>query len=134
MLSATPTNDSWAINTWLSKRRGAAVPLRERSLEIFGDEKFLETRVSGPLFAPGRLTLALLETYLCWPPVERVNLGPGDWLLVENFTTYHSIATRAQEFGSTGRSSGAPVTASPPGWRRWQPSPRCRRGCTTSAT
>lgn len=92
-----------AINAWLSKRRGATVPLRERSLEIFGDEKLLETRVSGPLFAPGRLTLDLLETYLCWPPVERVNLGPGDWLLVENFTTYHSIATRAQELGFDGQ-------------------------------
>jgi hypothetical protein len=86
-----------AINTWLSKRRGALVPLRERSLEIFNDEKLLETRISGPLFTPGRLTLDLLETYLCWPPVERLNCGPGDWLIVENYTTYHSLAQRAGE-------------------------------------
>lgn len=92
-----------AINTWLSKRRGTVVPLRERSLEIFGDEKLLETRVSGPLFTPHRLTLGLLETYLCWPPVERVNLGAGDWLLVENFTTYHSLANRARELGFDGQ-------------------------------
>jgi hypothetical protein len=92
-----------AINTWLSKRRGMPAPLRERSLEIFGDEKLLETRISGPLLAPRRLTLDLLETYLCWPPVERVDLGPGDWLIVENYTTYHSLAQRAGELGFDGQ-------------------------------
>lgn len=92
-----------AINTWLSKRRGVSVPLRERSLEIFGDEKLIETRISGPLFASGRLTLDLLETYLCWPPVERVELGPGDWLIVENYTTYHSLARRASELKFDGQ-------------------------------
>jgi Uncharacterized protein conserved in bacteria C-term(DUF2220) len=92
-----------AVNAWLSKRRGMPVPLRERSLEIFGDEKLLETRISGPLFAPGRLTLDLLETYLCWPPVERLYLGPGDWLIVENYTTYHSLARRAGELGFDGQ-------------------------------
>ncbi|SDE61697.1 hypothetical protein SAMN04488581_4363 [Mycolicibacterium neoaurum] len=91
------------INAWLSRRRGASVPLRERSLQIFGDEKLLETRVSGPLFAPGRLTLALLQTYLCWPPVQRIDLGAGDWLIVENFTTYHSIGRRAAELGFVGQ-------------------------------
>lgn len=92
-----------AINTWLSKRRGMPVPLRERSLEIFGDEKLIETRISGPLFASGRLTLDLLETYLCWPPVERMEFGPGDWLIVENYTTYHSLAQRAGELGFDGQ-------------------------------
>lgn len=48
------------INAWLSRRRGVQVPLRERSLQIFDDEKLLETRVSRPLFAPDRLTLDLL--------------------------------------------------------------------------
>ncbi|HYB37040.1 MAG TPA: hypothetical protein VEF72_15670 [Mycobacterium sp.] len=41
------------------------IPMRERSLDIFGDEKLLETRINGPLFRPGRLTFALLETYPC---------------------------------------------------------------------
>jgi Wadjet anti plasmid transformation system JetA-like protein len=92
-----------AINSWLSKRRGVPVPLRERSLEIFGDEKLLETRITGPLFAPGRLTLDLLQTYLCWPPVERLDCGPGDWLIVENYTTYHSLAQRARQLGFDGQ-------------------------------
>ena len=103
--------DQWfltAINSWLSNRRGMPVPLRERSLEIFHDEKLLETRISGPLFSPTRLTLDLLQSYLCWPPVERLDCGPGDWLIVENYTTYHSLARRARELGFDGRSSGAP--------------------------
>ncbi|MGH3640827.1 MAG: Wadjet anti-phage system protein JetD domain-containing protein [Mycobacterium sp.] len=78
------------------------MPLRERSLEIFGDEKLLETRVSGPLFEPGRLTLDLLQTYLCWPTVERFTYGTGDWLIVENYTTYHSLGGRARELGFDG--------------------------------
>jgi hypothetical protein len=90
------------INSWLSRRRGIAVPLRERSLEIFGDEKLLETRVSGPLFGPDRLTLDMLQTYLCWPTVERFTYGPGDWLIVENYTTYHSLGRRARELGFDG--------------------------------
>ncbi|WP_081247259.1 Wadjet anti-phage system protein JetD domain-containing protein [Mycobacterium avium] len=91
------------INVWLSKRRGTKIPLRERSLEIFGDEKLLETRISSSLFSHGRLTLDLLQTYLCWPPVERLNSGPGDWLIVENYTTYHSLTQRARELGFDGQ-------------------------------
>lgn len=91
------------INAWLSRRRGCAVPLRERSLEIFGDEKLLETKISGPLFGADRLTLDLLQTYLCWPTVERFNYGPGDWLIVENYTTYHSLGQRARELGFDGQ-------------------------------
>lgn len=92
-----------AINTWLPQRRGLDVPLRERSLEIFGDEKYLEIWVSGPLFAHGRLSLELLQTYLCWPQVERLNLGAGYWLIVENYTTYHCLALRAAELGFDGQ-------------------------------
>ena len=79
------------------------IPMRERSLDIFGDEKLLETRINGPLFRPGRLTFALLETYPCWPPVQQTVCGPGDWLIVENYTTYHSISTRARQLGFAGR-------------------------------
>jgi Uncharacterized protein conserved in bacteria C-term(DUF2220) len=92
-----------AINGWLPSRRGVYVPLRERSLEIFGDEKLLETRVTGPLFGPARLTLDLLQTYQCWPNVERTGAGPGDWLIVENYTTYHSLGCRAAELGFDGQ-------------------------------
>lgn len=92
-----------AINSWLPSRRGVYVPLRERSLEIFGDEKLLETRINGPLFGPARLTLDQLQTYQCWPNVERTGTGPGDWLIVENYTTYHSLGCRAAELGFDGQ-------------------------------
>ena len=92
-----------AINAWLPNRRGVVVPLRERSLEIFGDEKVLEGWVLGPLFGPGRLSFRLLECEPCWPPVEQRVFGPGDWLLVENYTTYVSIARTAARQGFTGR-------------------------------
>jgi hypothetical protein len=53
------------VNRWLPHRRGTVVPLRERSLEVFGDEKALERRMLGPLFEPGRLSFELLECEPC---------------------------------------------------------------------
>lgn len=103
MLSPADKSFLTTVNGWLPRRRGVLVPMRERSLDIFGDEKLLETRVNGPLFGPDRLTLALLETYPCWPPVQQIVCGPGDWLIVENYTTYHSISVRAGQVGFDGR-------------------------------
>lgn len=91
------------INSWLPKRRGVVVPLRERSLELFDDEKVLEGWVLGPLFAPGKLSLEQLEAFPCWPPVTQIHLGEGPWLVVENYTTYRSIGARAEELGFDGR-------------------------------
>lgn len=92
-----------AVNAWLRRRRGVVVPLRERSLDVFGDEKLLEAWVLGPLFGSGRLTLELLECEPCWPPVEQLVLGTGPWLVVENYTTYVSISRRATDTGFGGR-------------------------------
>jgi Protein of unknown function C-terminus (DUF2399) len=69
------------------------VPMRERSLELFGDEKRLDALLAGALFrTPGRLTLELLR---CAPSVaplayERVGPGPGA-LVAENAATFHSL-------------------------------------------
>lgn len=92
-----------AINSWLPGRRGLVVPHRERSLEVFDDEKLLEKRLKGPLFVPGRLTLDLLQAELVFPPVIRSGNGTGDWLVVENFTTYHSLSQRAAGAGFDGQ-------------------------------
>ncbi|WP_211766647.1 Wadjet anti-phage system protein JetD domain-containing protein [Kutzneria sp. CA-103260] len=92
-----------AVNAWLPHRRNVVVPLRERSLEILDDEKALESWVFGPLFGPGRLTFELLECEPCWPPVEQCVLGPGDWLIVENYTTYVSICRVARQQNFQGR-------------------------------
>lgn len=91
------------VNAWLPRRRGVIVPIRERSLDITGDDKALETWIFGTLFRPGRLTLELLECEPCWPPVERRVFGDGPWLVVENYTTYVSLARRATELGFTGQ-------------------------------
>jgi hypothetical protein len=92
-----------AVNAWLPTRRDIPVPLRERSLELLGDEKELERWVLGPLFGPGRLSMDQLDCFPCWPPVEQSQLGPGDWLVIENYTTYVSIADRAIDVGFDGR-------------------------------
>lgn len=102
-LTPTEQRQLTAVNAWLSRRQAMLVPMRERSLDIFDDEKTLDTVAIGPLFAPGRLTWQLLAAFPCWPPVEQTILGNADWLVVENFTTYHSITGRAREAGFHGR-------------------------------
>jgi hypothetical protein len=102
-LSAAERRLLTAVNEWLPRRRDIPVPLRERSLELLGDEKELERWVLGPLFGPGRLSMDQLDCFPCWPPVEQTHLGPGDWLLIENYTTYVSIADRAMDAGFDGR-------------------------------
>lgn len=92
-----------AVNRWLPRRRGLVVPVRERSLEVFNDEKVLEGLLGGRLFAPGRLSVGLLECQTCWPPVEQVVLGDGPWLIVENYTTYRSVAGWVADRGFAGR-------------------------------
>ncbi|MGC7098304.1 Wadjet anti-phage system protein JetD domain-containing protein [Amycolatopsis lurida] len=92
------------VNSWLPRRRGVVVPIRERSLDITGDDKALETWLFGSLFRPGRLTLELLECEQCWPPVHRRILGDSDtWLVIENYTTYISLSRRAAELGFDGQ-------------------------------
>lgn len=68
------------------------VPIRERSLELTGDEKRLDRLVGGRLFGPGRLSLALLRCEQVHPPFvfARVHAVPTA-LVIENHQTYHSI-------------------------------------------
>lgn len=69
-----------------------AVPLRERSLEIFGDEKRLETLLGRRLFTTGILSLDLLACYEVHPPFvyQRVSDEPTA-LVIENHHTYDSV-------------------------------------------
>jgi hypothetical protein len=68
-----------------------AVPMRERSLEIFGDEKRLDALVSQRLFTTGILTVALLRCYVVHPPFvyQRISDDPTA-LVLENHHTYDS--------------------------------------------
>lgn len=54
-----------AINEFLLRRRGAfgPVPIKERSLEIFGDEKALDAMRTGASLFSGRLALTALGAF-----------------------------------------------------------------------
>jgi hypothetical protein len=91
------------VNTWLRRRSDTVVPQRERSLDICGDEKALDAWVFTSLFAPGRLSYEMLRCEPCWPPVHQEILGPGPWLVVENWTTYRTLAGAARRCGWDGR-------------------------------
>jgi hypothetical protein len=68
------------------------VPIRERSIQLLGDEKRLETLLRGPLFAPGRLTLEALSCRVVRPPFVFRQLSDAPTLLVvENHTTYDTL-------------------------------------------
>lgn len=81
------------INAWLHRHRDELiVPLRERSLDIFGQEKILDRLLSTSLFGPGRLTLTLLRTRRATVQFTSEAVGDGSMLLiVENSDTYDSV-------------------------------------------
>jgi hypothetical protein len=70
------------------------VPIQERSLELFDDEKALDAYLKTRLFTSGALTLDLLACFI--PPVPFVSqhlggTGPTRLLVVENLATYTSF-------------------------------------------
>jgi hypothetical protein len=86
------------VNRWLRDTDGdddrrTVVPMRERSLEIFGDEKRLDALAATTLFTPGRLTLATLFAERIPPPLayERVGNG-GIVLVIENSDTFETVS------------------------------------------
>ena len=99
---AAEIDSSWreellCIQEWL-RNGGTTMPLvalRERSVEIFGDEKRLDSLLGTQLFAAGRLTLDLLRCYLPSVPIYVVSLArvdvPRPLLVVENHTTFDTL-------------------------------------------
>lgn len=81
------------VNHWLYENRETlVVPSRERSLEIFGDEKALDRLVLTSLFGPERLDLELLLCRRVVPRLHCESAGGGDLLLViENSDTFDSV-------------------------------------------
>jgi hypothetical protein len=79
------------------------VPLRERSLHLFGYEKRLETLMGGQLFFPGRLTLEQLRCEEAHPPFVFETIGSGsDVLVVENHHTFVSLCRVLPRNGRVG--------------------------------
>ncbi|WP_224275663.1 Wadjet anti-phage system protein JetD domain-containing protein [Streptomyces sp. LS1784] len=96
-ITTAQTDVLTAINRWFrdtSSKAEARHPLslRERSHEIFNDEKRLDTLIGGALFGPGRLDLEQLATYREPPPLAYRHLGAGDTMLViENSDTFTTL-------------------------------------------
>ena len=82
------------VNAWLRDLDPdePVVPVRERSLELFGDEKLLERLQGGRLFFDGGLSLELLRTRTVHPPFvcHRISAAPV-LLVIENHHTYDSF-------------------------------------------
>ena len=76
-------------------RERPLVPVKERSVEVFGKEKRLELLRNTTLFAPGRLSLELLRCFIVPPPLVWNAPSPagasGPVLILENHNTYHSF-------------------------------------------
>lgn len=76
-------------------RNRPLVPMRERSVQLFGDEKRLDRLVRTPLFGEGRLSLHLLRCFSMAPPLA-IEKGPAGSdgrpvLVVENHHTWWSF-------------------------------------------
>lgn len=92
-LSSAQFSNLVAVNNWLARTRDEVVPIvpiRYRSVQLFGDEKRLEHLLhSSTLFGPGLLNLDLLACQRFPPPMAAAEVGPGpDLLVVENSDTY----------------------------------------------
>ena len=91
------SDDLLKLNQFLLKelRSKAVVPIKERSLEIFGDEKRLDALVSTSLFRPGRLNWVrdlkceIVGEPLAWKrgPAEAAS---DPIIVLENAATWHS--------------------------------------------
>lgn len=89
-----------AVNVYLRDRSASPVvaPERERSLQVFGDEKALESLTRRRLFTSGVLSHALLDCYKVHPPFVYQKLNDSRVaLVVENHHTYHSALLALNE-------------------------------------
>lgn len=75
------------------------VPMEERSLEVFGYEKTLDTLIKNRLFTSGALTLDLLAAHptpMPLPSAHIPGIGATALLVCENRAAYHSVVTAAR--------------------------------------
>jgi hypothetical protein len=81
------------VNRWLHHNRDElVVPSRERSLEIFGNEKAIDRLIGTGLFGPGCLDLETLRCRRVAPRLHCESCGSGDLLLaIENSDTFDSV-------------------------------------------
>jgi len=118
--------DLIAINRFLSGAHDRpSVPLRERSVQLFGDEKRLGALLADPrVFGPDRLNLDMLKTHRTSPPfISRPrDVTRDDALIVENWDTFVTLAGCGPAVGTVLYGAGAHVTAALPSLGEQQPS------------
>lgn len=93
-----------ALNAWLTANTDPPrAPVKERSLEVWGDEKLLDDLLRGLL--AGR-AVEFLRVDVVHPPlvVEQVSDGTGG-LIVENATTWRSLVDVGREHVGSGVST-----------------------------
>ncbi len=98
---SVPLADCLRINQFLQQSHpvGPRVPIKERSLEIFGDEKRLDALRATTLFREDRMTLERLGCLVVPEPLGWMR-GPtpnGKVLILENAATFHSFAAWNQQ-------------------------------------
>lgn len=89
------------LDRWLTANPDPSpAPVKERSLEIWGDEKLLERLLRGPLRGHPIPSLRLIVVH---PPlvVERIS-DAGGGLVVENATTWRSLVTAGRHHLAAG--------------------------------
>ena len=91
--------DLCALQRFFSRggRTRPVVPMRERSVQLFGDEKRLERLLHTPLFGEGRLDLTKLRCFAMAPPLVYEDGPPGSRgrpvLVLENHHTWWSFCS-----------------------------------------
>ncbi|MEU6034719.1 hypothetical protein ABZ801_04870 [Actinomadura sp. NPDC047616] len=95
------------IAAWLRDHPDpSVVPVQERSAELFGDEKAIDTYSKSRLFTSGALSLDLLACHQ--PPLPFASQhvpgkGPTGLLVLENLATYTSFLTALREMPAADR-------------------------------
>ena len=100
-------NDLLRLNNFFKERnqQRLIVPIKERSLQIFGDEKRLDTLLGSALFRADQLSLNLLRCEIVGEPLgwKRGLADTGRILVVENAATWHSYScwnTQVRQFSA----------------------------------
>ncbi len=93
--TGVPFADLARLNEWLKRSAAArdSIPIKERSLEIFGDEKRLDALMLTTLFQSDRLTLDHLRCHLVPEPLpwKRGRRAAGPVIVLENAATWDSF-------------------------------------------
>lgn len=96
------SEDLLALNRFFLEggRSRPVVPTKERSLQIFGDEKRLDSVVRSPaLFTEGKLSLAMLQARWVREPLgwRQGPMRNGKFLVLENAATWDSFSQWNQQ-------------------------------------